>query len=169
MSHIYLGQKCRAIAETETRAIKVLNDQQVPKGIYLLNEYFCSLPGCDCRNVKLYVVPAHAPDQIAAVITYGWDTPDYYQRWAGGEAWGREMAGVHLEPMSEQPPHALKFLQVVKMTLTPDYVARLVSHYVEFRLQVELDAEGTKTTRTSRTKRSGTVARNWRKPGRLGG
>ena len=70
------------IAEKETRNLIVFNEPDLPPDTYALTELYCDEPGCDCRRVMFNIL-SEKRKEFVAVIAYGWETEDYYRKWAG--------------------------------------------------------------------------------------
>jgi hypothetical protein len=45
------------VANTETRNIKVLDGDGLPRGTYIFSEMFCNDERCDCRRAFIQVLP----------------------------------------------------------------------------------------------------------------
>jgi hypothetical protein len=125
------------LAAQETRSIHVLTaGGQLPIGEYTLLEWFCDDPECDCRRVLVQVVPAGRPDEVLAVINYGWESADFYvQRMHGDTEAGREIVNASLDPLHPQSGCADYLLELFRdiVRTDPEYVARLARHYELFK------------------------------------
>ena len=71
---------------------------------YLLREFYCTEPDCDCRRVVVQFVPQDGPLQVAASINFGWERAKYYRKWSSDPELWREMSGATLERFAEQGP-----------------------------------------------------------------
>lgn len=119
------ASKFRRIAAQETRTIKVLERGDIPLGEYGFLEFFCANPDCDCRRVTLQVT---TPDsRVWAWISFGWETPQFYRRWAHDSADADDMVGASLDPLNRQSEYAEWFLLFFRKMVETDraYVARL--------------------------------------------
>ena len=78
------------------------------------------------------------------MISFGWESPEFYLRWRGGDPtdphnlkMAKEMSGATVEPLAGPRPDAegLQLFEIVKKFVLSDpaYVARIVTHYREFR------------------------------------
>src|SRR5690349_15053648 len=125
------------LAAHETRSLHVLaGGGKLPKGEYTLLEYFCDEPECDCRRVLVQVVPAGRPNEVLAVINYGWESAEFYTQWMHGDAKaGNEIANASLDPLHPQSDYADYLLELFRdvVETDPDYVARLARHYELFK------------------------------------
>lgn len=81
---------------------------------------------------------------MIAVITYGWETESYYQKWFGGgdtqysRMAVKEMIGLGLNPASLQSKFAPAALELVRDILQDkNYVARIKRHYKMFKETVD--------------------------------
>ncbi len=74
-----------------------------------------------------------------AAINYGWESVEFYQKWAGAPVWDRAYwKGPFLDPLSEQTPYAPALLRLFKFILkSPGYAQRLQKHYQLFRTAVD--------------------------------
>jgi hypothetical protein len=96
---------CLDVASRETRTLRVLPAAQlgVPAGDYPFIEMFCDEPACGCRRVFL-TVHSSTPEQVQAVIAWGWEERAFDTRWLGinDPRRAREMQGpiLNLAPFS---------------------------------------------------------------------
>ncbi len=125
------------LAARETRSLHVIAaGGKLPIGEYALLEWFCDEPDCDCRRVLVQVVPAGRPDEVLAVINYGWESVEFYTQWLHGDAdGGSELANASLDPLYRQSEYAEYLLELFRDVVNsdPDYVARLARHYELFK------------------------------------
>lgn len=125
------------LAARETRSLHVLaRGGNLPAGEYTLLEYFCDEPECDCRRVLVQVVPAGRPNEVLAVINYGWESAEFYTRWMHGDAKaGSEIANASLDPLHPKSGCSDYLLQMFRdvVDMDPEYVARLARHYELFK------------------------------------
>jgi len=144
------------IAEKETRSFSVLNDLRLPRGSYSLIEQYCEKPNCDCRRVFFSVFSSHS-NRVEAVISYGWETSEFYAQWMGDDdpETVRELQGPILNPLSPQSDIAPAILKRVQDIVLRDqaYIERLKEHYGMFKNHIE------KTKKRSRKKRKRTKKR----------
>jgi hypothetical protein len=134
----------------ETRSVTVPDKEDLPSGEYGFIELYCNEPQCDCRRVVVVVLRPETGWKFWAVINYGWESVQFYKKWAGAPASDRSAwQGPELDPLSEQTPYAPALLNLFKWVLqSPGYVERLKKHYRLFRTAV--DEEYAKTNPTLR-------------------
>lgn len=118
---------------------RVTDRDDLPEGEYGFIEFYCNEPQCDCRRVLVVVLRPETGWKFWAAINYGWESVEFYQRWAGAPAWDRyHWKGPFLDPMSEQTPYAPALLNLFKFILrSPGYAERLKKHYQLFRAAVD--------------------------------
>jgi hypothetical protein len=127
------------LAASETRSVTVTDRDDLPNGEYGFIEFYCNEPQCDCRRVLVVVLRPETGWKFWAAINYGWESMEFYQRWAGAPAWDRyHWKGPFLDPMSEQTAYAPALLKLFKFILqSPGYAERLKKHYQLFRAAVD--------------------------------
>lgn len=138
MPYVPFHEKFLELAESETRAIILYDDPNIPDGKYYFLESYCDEPDCDCRRVFFSVISE--TNQILAVIAYGWENKKYYAQWMGENDPKiiRELKGPALNLASSQSKLAPAFLEKVKLILQDKhYLERLKRHYKLFRDLVE--------------------------------
>ena len=130
------------IAVRETRSITVPDSScfGVPAGDYGLLEMFCDEPGCDCRRV-IFSVLSSERSRMDAVITYGWESSDFYAQWMHDPdpRMVSAMKGPSLSPGAPQSKHAPALLDLLQDVLFRDiaYVERIQRHYKMFREKID--------------------------------
>jgi len=142
MPYVSFHDSFPEIARRETRVVTLLASSSfdLPPGEYALVEMYCNEPVCDCRRVFFYVVFARdsSPD---AVVAYGWDTAEFYAKWAhdNDPQIVHELKGPVLNLASPQSSRAPEVLRLIKEVVLQDpaYVQRLIAHYDLFRRQVD--------------------------------
>jgi ribulose-5-phosphate 4-epimerase/fuculose-1-phosphate aldolase len=60
------------VAKNESRALQVFDRPEVPTGMYVLREFYCNEPDCDCRRVILHVHSVEAK-RVVASINYAFE------------------------------------------------------------------------------------------------
>jgi len=132
-----------ALKETRSATVFENNEYGLPPDEYGLFESYCNDKNCDCRRVFFNVVSRKTNKPIA-VVTYGWETEAFYQKWFGGgndpfsRKMAKEMVGVGLNFGSPQSKHAKAILKLVENILRdPNYVERIKQHYKMFREMVD--------------------------------
>jgi hypothetical protein len=116
------------VAERETRAFLVHDRDDLPLGTYLLREFYCHDPECDCRRVLLQVHHAEG-NRIAASINYGFEQakPPF-----------DDEPQIMLDPLNPQSKHADALLGMFEEVIANDraYRDRLVRHYTIWKAVV---------------------------------
>ena len=143
-------EKFKELGVRETRSVTVAGRDDLPDGEYGFIEFYCNEPNCDCRRVMVVVLRPHTGWKFWAAINYGWETVEFYQKWAKAPSWDQsEWQGPILDPLVRQSPYAPALLELFKSVLeSPGYVERLKKHYELFRTAV--DGEFAKGNRTER-------------------
>ena len=145
MSYDLFVEQFPELGWKETRSVTVLpmNSYGLPVDEYGLVEAYCSDKDCDCRRVFLNIA-SRKKEEIIAVVTYGWETEAFYQKWFGGidneisRQAVKEMVGLGLNAASPQSKYANAALKLVEDLLQdPNYVARLKRHYQMFKEKVD--------------------------------
>lgn len=131
------------IAERETRTMLLFEPTPLglPPACYSFVEMYCDEPGCDCRRVFFYVISSLRKD-VAAVIAYGWENPEFYARWIRSDdpKMISELRGPVLNLGSPQSDLAPAILDIVQNVVLRDelYVQRLKTHYTMFRDKIDI-------------------------------
>ncbi len=141
MPYVPFYQYLPAVAEMETRVITLttsVNEFGLPAGQYAFVESFCN--ECDCRRVFLNVINPNFKEPVA-VITWGWETKQFYLKWFGSndEDAIKEMMGSSLSIMSKQSAISLKVFNMCNHLLLKnnDYTLRVKKHYDLFRKELK--------------------------------
>ncbi len=123
------------LGERETRTMRFLKGDVVPRGEYAFLEVYCDEEGCDCRRVMLMVIEESTPGKIWATISFGWDPPEWLAEETDLEGLGATASGAFLDPFNPQSEHADAFLNLFEAMITKDpaYVERLKRHYAMFK------------------------------------
>jgi hypothetical protein len=137
------------VAEAETRSITLTHHSfGLPPDQYAFLEMYCDEPGCDCRRVFFSVISLHSND-VLAVITYGWESRDYYVRWLGRDIPDiiADLTGSALNLASPQSALAPALLELFRKLLLPDaaYIDRIKRHYAMFREKIERRQQAAKS------------------------
>lgn len=132
-------ERFRELGARETRSVTVPDKEELPGGEYGFFELYCNEPNCDCRRVVIMVLRPQTGWKPWAVINYGWESVEFYKKWAKAPASDRsEWQGPELDPLNIQGPYAPALLDLFKWVLeSPGYVERLKKHYQLFREAVE--------------------------------
>ena len=150
MPFVPFGEKFPDIAERETRAVTVPNDNLVPRGKYGFVESYCDEVDCDCRRVFLSVYSSE--QKPVAEIAFGWESEKFYADWMGSTEpeYIKDLKGPVLNETSPQSKYADNWLKFISEVLLKDkqYVERLKKHYQLFRKKVEEKDRVEKTNST---------------------
>ena len=121
----------RDLAFAETRSVATRKYSLLPDANFGLMEFYCNEPACDCRRVLLQVVKQDSGAQVWATISFGWETPAFYQKWSYGDPDAASQAGSSLDPLGEQSILSGALLDLFRNLLQTDadYVQRLARHY----------------------------------------
>ena len=145
-------QHCTDIGCAEYRSLLVQDHESLPRGQYGLMEFYCAEPDCDCRRVIISVCAPHISEQPVATFSYGWESPDFYDRWSSGAEMGERMAGPSIEPFAPQSDYAKTLFDMFQDFVLDDiYIERLKRHYDLFK-QAILAGHAKTHGRSARTK-----------------
>jgi hypothetical protein len=143
----------------ETRSLTATGRSDLPDGDYGFIELYCNEPDCDCRRVTIVVLRPHTGWKVWATLSYGWESLDFYQKWASapGPLDPFEWQGPYLDPLAEQTQYSPMLLDLFKFILqSPDYGQRLQNHYQLFRAAVEKQCANRNGTERSQVGRRST-------------
>ena len=136
------------LAEAETRSLIVPEGGSgtgLPPGDYAFCEMFCNEPGCDCRRV-FYLVASPSRPGPEAVITWGWESPEFYASWLRRDdpEMIAELMGPGLNLGSPATDLADDLLGFAREVLLRDeaYTERVKRHYRLFRARLEGNSVG---------------------------
>ena len=107
------------LLEKETRIVTVLNNSVIPDDHYILTEFYCGDPNCDCRRVLLKVIAkANAQQGELLTVSFGFDRDG-------------ELAGPYIDPLNPRCSYADAIFRIIAPMLETDsdYTDRLESHY----------------------------------------
>ncbi len=139
MSFVPFRTRFPDLAEKETRSFTVFNDPVLPSDEYGLVELYCGEPGCDCRRVIFNVYNKKDFD-LLAVITYGWESEEFYAGWFGDDD-PEIISGLQrpvFNSMSPQSVLAPAIMENVELVLEDGaYIERLKRHYAMFRQEID--------------------------------
>src|SRR6516164_1496552 len=116
--------------ETRTITVKSNGHLGIPPGHYHFLEMYCNEPGCDCRRVLFHVFSS-ASKKVEAVIGWGWESVDYYEKWlgCGDRELAERMKGPGYRSGSDMDTSdALLQLAGLYLLNDPAYVQRLRTH-----------------------------------------
>lgn len=129
-------QRFPELGTRETRTITTAGLQGLPADEYALLELYCNEHGCDCRRVVIEVV-ARSTGETLAIINYGWESLDFYEKKLRSEEYAREVVGGSLDPMNRQSRHAPILLAMFRDVIKDRaYTDRLARHYQLFKQTV---------------------------------
>ena len=136
----------------ETRSVTASHRLDLPDGEYGFLELYCDEPGCDCRRVMIDVLrPETGWSKIWATISYGWESLDFYRKWAGDGSDPSEIKGPYLDPLNPQTNYSAALLNLFRFLIqSPDYVDRLQRHYQMFRESIDREHSRSISQQTSR-------------------
>lgn len=122
------------LAITEMRVLTIKGMGIVPDDEYGLLEFYCDELDCDCRRVIVNVV-SRRTQQFLASISYGWESVEFYEKWAGNRKDALEAMGPYLDPLNQQSDYSPTFLRLFVQYVLPDidYIERLKRHYQLFK------------------------------------
>ncbi len=104
---------------------------------YPMIEFYCIDPECDCRRVMVNVYADLTLQQPLAVITYGWDSLEFYQKWLPGVD-PHEVKGPALELLTPSTELARRILQRFKDNLKPARLdATFAKHYHDIKSELK--------------------------------
>ena len=136
MPYVGLGSLLPDVAARETRVARSQGEGGLPAGEYAFVELFCDEAHCDCRRTFIQVWgPSSAKNPEArrlATISYGWESEDFYRRWAKYPLDAEELAElkgpalISTDSQSQLAPLLLRMFQ--HLLLDEAYARRLVRH-----------------------------------------
>jgi len=140
MAYVPFHNKFPDIADYETRSLIIKDDPELPDDEYVLIEAYCDEENCDCRRVFLNVFSVNTK-KILAVITYGWESRDYYIHWMGDNDPNviDSLVGLGLNLSSHQSKYARALLKKIEYVIenNANYVKRIQKHYRLFRAEID--------------------------------
>jgi hypothetical protein len=75
----------------ETRSVTITDRDDLPNGENGFIELYCDESNCDCRRVMVVVLRPETGWKFWAAINYGWESIEFYQKWAGAPSWDRAL------------------------------------------------------------------------------
>ena len=124
----------RDLAFQEMRVATVQGRSDMPDDEYGFLELYCDEPDCDCRRVIINVISRTDGPKVWATINYGWESPEFYVRWARYAEAAQDMAGAVLDPLNPQSRYSSALLKLFEFVLEDEaYVDRLKRHYQMFK------------------------------------
>jgi hypothetical protein len=128
----------------ETRYIVASGKENLPDGEYAFVEFYCDEPGCDCRRVLIDVLRSDTGwKKIWATINYGWESREFYRKWASYVDDREDFKGPVLDMLNPQSQYSEVLLDLFRVVLgSPGYVERLRKHYAMFRESIDRKPAG---------------------------
>lgn len=121
------------IAAKENQTLELIFADKT-KEEYLLIENYCEDYNCDCRKAMINIVNKKDHNRILATIGFGWESLEFYKKWAHGDEWlAKEMLGAYLELGGIQSEDAVYLLEEFKKSINSDNVEILKRHYSMFK------------------------------------
>ena len=117
------------IAQDECRTLTPRGHGELADHTFLLDEFYCSEPGCDCRRVVLNVIDTDERRHVAT-LNYGFDPPN--------PPWDED-GQLFLDPLNPQSASSAALLKLTRQTIEFDaaYPARLRRHYRMWKRAVD--------------------------------
>jgi len=133
---------CPQIARRETRSLEITENPKIPAGTYTFYDNYCDNPYCDCKCVVVEVESQASPANILAVLTYGWETSDFYAELLLGDEHTTAEPGVQVNSDGKPSRHAEGLRDILEKYIVenPDYATVLQSHYDAVKATVGLGA-----------------------------
>jgi len=129
------------IALRETYILTVSkNDAEVPEGDYFVIENYCLDKTCDCCKVMINVIPKNSKHDIFATIGFGWESLEFYRKWAYGDnEIAIMMEGTHVEIGGIQSKYTRFFLEQLNLIILQDkdFTGMIKRHYRLFKNMLE--------------------------------
>jgi hypothetical protein len=117
------------LAKNEVRVVHIVDRHELPKGAYLLREFYCNEPECDCRRVLLQVYWAEG-EIVAATINYAFEPskPPF-----------DDEPQLFLDPLNPQTDMSEVLFDIFEEMIATDrpYHDRLVRHYEMWKRVVD--------------------------------
>jgi hypothetical protein len=147
-------QRFPELGARETRSVQMVGIPELPDGDYGFIELYCDEPNCDCRRAFIKVLRHDTGQKIWATIGYGWESLDFYRKWARGSCDARELTGASLAAWNPQTKYSPALLLVFQTLLrSPAYLERIKNHYRMFRGTVD-QGQAAPSTRLAATRRA---------------
>jgi len=133
---------CPQIARRETRSLEITGGPKIPGSTYTFYVNYCDNPYCDCKCVVIEVESQSSPANILAVLTYGWETADFYAELLLDELHTIPESGVQVNSDGKRSRHADVLRDIFEdyISNNPDYVTVLQSHYDAVKATMGLGA-----------------------------
>lgn len=120
----------------QVRHINITQSPMVPDGDYKFIDMYCVDPECDCRKTIIYV---YRNNIHVSAISFGWESPDYYQKWAGrrdDDQAGLEMSGASIDMNSPNRVSPKGMLDFFNALLNEEWIGKFKTHYAAVKKKV---------------------------------
>jgi len=133
---------CPQIARRETRDLEIVGNPKIPDGTYTFYDNYCDNPYCDCKCVVVEVESQSSPANILTVLTYGWETPDFYTELVLDDEHTTPESGIEVNADSKQSKYAEGLRDILEEYIAnnPDYALVLQNHYDAVKATVGMGA-----------------------------
>lgn len=117
------------LAAREVRTFLVQGHSDLPDGTYVLREFYCNEPRCDCRRVLFHIHWIEGK-RVVASVNCAFEPP---------EPLFEDEGQVFLDQLNPQSELSIVLLELVKAMLPADqdYRARLIRHYEKWKEAVD--------------------------------
>ena len=136
MGMVLFYSKFPELAVKETITVKIQdNAYNLPNKEYAFFESYCDETNCDCRRVLINVLEKSIENEIKAVISYGWENVEYYEKRIGHYESAVEATIPFLDPLFKQTEVAESLLLLFKNIILYDkkIINILKKHYEIFK------------------------------------
>jgi hypothetical protein len=117
------------VAKSESRMFHVFDRNDLPSGIYVFREFYCTEPHCDCRRVLLQIHCLESK-RVVATVNYAFELP---------KPPFEDEGQMFLDPLNPQSNISPVLFHMFKEMITNDraYHDRLVRHYKMWKRVVD--------------------------------
>ncbi|MBI1178408.1 hypothetical protein GC207_13315 [bacterium] len=135
MPMVPFHSRCPAGPAEATFGFEVAPGGALAPGQYAVEELYCDEPACDCRRALLRIVPRGKSVPVLASISYGWETPEFYERTLSGDSEAaRAITCGCLDPLNQKSPIAPVALKIFQSAVAGNEFGRhLKTRYRQFR------------------------------------
>ena len=116
-------------AAHQVRTVRLADSPQLPDGDYRFIDMYCIDPSCDCRKAMIQV---YRNDVLVSTINYGWESPDFYQKWMGcpkDHDITTAMSGATIDVSSPDGVSPRGMLAFFNALLNDRWIAKFKEHY----------------------------------------
>ena len=110
------------------RTVGLRDSPQLPDGDYTFIDMYCTDPSCDCRKTMIQVMH---DDIHVATINFGWESPEFYQQWMGGDI-DESMPPLHGATIDITSPNKVSpqgILALFNALLDQKWISIMQDHY----------------------------------------